>query len=278
MELPLKGGMKHSALRKPPLEAVLHTGHYARKQVFSRSAVLAWSHRSRFELGRRLVQQYAGKRLLDYGCGDGTFLAIVSDLFPGAVGTDADIGQLEDCRRRLTDVTSISFKTINELSDSRYKSFFDVVTCMEVLEHCVEAETAKLLENLRWLCAESGMILISVPIEIGPTLIVKQFIRMIAGWRSFADDFKYRERYKAKDFLRMVFAHAGTKMHRPVYSYSKGFDFHGHFGFNWRALQIQVSRILRIVEVRFSPLGWSRGFMSSQAWFICRPSHQQVIH
>ena len=62
----------------------VQAGHYAQKQIFSRSSLIAWSHRSRFLLARQIVQPYAGARLLDYGCGDGTFLAQVADLFPTA--------------------------------------------------------------------------------------------------------------------------------------------------------------------------------------------------
>ena len=38
-----------------------------------------WSHGRRFATARRVVQPYAGATLLDYGCGDGTFLGLVRD-------------------------------------------------------------------------------------------------------------------------------------------------------------------------------------------------------
>src|SRR5258707_6039500 len=78
----------------------IQAGHYAQKQIFSRSTLIAWSHRSRFRLAREIVRSYAGRRLLDYGCGDGTFLAQVVDLFPRAVGADIDPRQNDDCRKR----------------------------------------------------------------------------------------------------------------------------------------------------------------------------------
>jgi 2-polyprenyl-3-methyl-5-hydroxy-6-metoxy-1,4-benzoquinol methylase len=256
--------------RRSALQKALRGGNFARKQIFSRSLILSWSHRRRFLMARRLLASHAGGQLLDYGCGDGTFLALISDLFPGAIGTDIDSAEIADCRRRFTDLSGISFKTLEEMNEECCHKHFDVVTCFEVLEHCVEAEAAKVLTNLQQLCSPTGIILISVPNEIGPALIVKQFIRMTAGWRSYPD-FTNRERYRTTDLLRMVFARSGTRMARPVYSYDNGVVFHGHIGFNWRALQIQVDRVLRITEVKSSPFGWSRGFMSSQIWFVCRP-------
>jgi hypothetical protein len=34
---------------------LLEHGHYARKQIFSRNAIVAWSHRKRFALARELA-------------------------------------------------------------------------------------------------------------------------------------------------------------------------------------------------------------------------------
>src|SRR5689334_11293876 len=92
---------------------LLAGGAYARKQLYCKDRIVAWSHGSRFHTGRRLAEAFAGApppspspaagggegggaRLLDYGCGDGTFLALVHDLFPEAVGADLDPKQTAD--------------------------------------------------------------------------------------------------------------------------------------------------------------------------------------
>src|SRR3954468_23986599 len=80
---------------------LLEQGHYARKQLFSKNAIVKWSHRRRFQLARELAAAGAGGALLDYGCGDGTFIALAHDLFRETTGTDIDIEQLRDCGRRL---------------------------------------------------------------------------------------------------------------------------------------------------------------------------------
>src|SRR5690348_14571968 len=76
-------------------------GHYAKKQLGCKDWIISWSHRTRFETARTLVSPFRGKRLLDYGCGDGTFLSQVEDLFPEAVGADIAGDQVEDCKARL---------------------------------------------------------------------------------------------------------------------------------------------------------------------------------
>ena len=88
-------------------QQLLAGGAYARKQLYCKDRIVAWSHDSRFRTGRRLAEAFAGARLLDYGCGDGTFLALVHDLFPEAVGADLDPKQTADCARRFASLCGV---------------------------------------------------------------------------------------------------------------------------------------------------------------------------
>lgn len=244
-------------------------GHYARKQILSRSAFIAWSHRSRFRTARRLVEPGAGKRLLDYGCGDGTFLAEVGGMFAEAAGAGNARDEIEDCRRRLGDRDQLKFFLVDDLASPQYCGRYDLVTCMEVLEHCLDAMVSKVLDDLRRLVGPDGRVIISVPIEIGPALAGKQLMRRIAGWRSIGD-YKYNDRYSSRELLQMLFATRRTAIERPVYG-TGAEAYHSHKGFNWRALRDEVSGTFKIQRTIFSPLGALRGYFSSQAWFVCAP-------
>ena len=63
----------------------------------------------------------------------------------------------------------------------------DVITCMEVLEHCLEPERLRVLDELAGLARPAGRVVISVPIEIGPSLAAKQLARALAGLRGLGD-------------------------------------------------------------------------------------------
>jgi 2-polyprenyl-3-methyl-5-hydroxy-6-metoxy-1,4-benzoquinol methylase len=244
------------------------SGHYALKQIFCRSALVAWSHRSRFRLARRLLEPHAGRRFLDYGCGDGTLLAYVKDLFPQAVGVDADFRQICDCRRRFVTVPSIRFFTPDDLLKTTSEGAYDVVCCMEVLEHCVAEDLETVLNNLSRLVSAGGTVIVSVPIEVGPVLLGKQMVRAFAGWRSLGD-YQYRERYTAPEFVRMLFATAHTSIPRPAYFNGRGW-FYGHKGFNWRILRDHLETKFKLDSIRFSPLGLlNTALFNSQAWFVC---------
>jgi hypothetical protein len=117
-------------------------------------------------------------------------------------------------------------------------------------------------------------VIISVPIEIGPTLVAKQIARRIAGWRGIGD-YRYNERYSLGELVRMSFAGSGTRIHRPIHTteYVPGIvtGYHGHKGFNWRVLRREIERLFTVVETRFSPLNVPMGLVGSQVWFVCVP-------
>ena len=66
-----------------------------------------------------------------------------------------------------------------------YHGHYDLITCMEVLEHVVE--TREVIERLCRLLAPGGRLVVSVPVEIGAALVVKQAARRIAGWKDLME-------------------------------------------------------------------------------------------
>ena len=246
----------------------IESGHYEQKQLESPSRVIAWSHASRFDVARDLLAPFAGRRLLDYGSGDGTLLKLVSDSFPGAVGADPTVGHVTDARVRFGDDKSLSFCTIAELNGLYGSGAFDVITCMEVLEHCVDANVEKVLDDLSTLIAPQGTVIISVPIEIGPSLVIKQVARRLAGLRGVGD-YAWTERYSPTELFRMILATSSTTIERPTHIAVDIGPGHGHKGFNWRALERRIETRFSVDRRRFSPLGFLGGLFSSQVWFVC---------
>ena len=76
---------------------------------------MAWSHSARFQMARELAAPRAGERLLDYGCGDGTFVAQVHDLFPLAMAVDVSMSQVQDCARRFNTLRGLTFAHVDAM-------------------------------------------------------------------------------------------------------------------------------------------------------------------
>jgi SAM-dependent methyltransferase len=261
-------------MHKESLEHCLQTGHYARKQLFSRNRILQWSHRSRFEMARRMVEPYAGGRLLDYGCGDATFLAMVHDLFPRATGAEINRSQVEDCQARLREFPGVTFAMTSDLARPEHDGAFDVVLCTEVLEHCLDNAVDAALDDFSRTVSPTGTVIISVPVEIGPALALKHLVRTIAAWQGLGD-YEHREKYSFAEFRMMLTANERTQIERPIYSSSIAPDVelkhHGHKGFNWRILESKIRRRFTVRKIYFSPLDGAGKWFASQIWFVCSP-------
>ena len=249
------------------MHAVEH-GHYAQKQLDCRSAIIRWTHTARFRLAVKLVGTHAAERLLDYGCGDGTFISFVAERFATCVGTDVAAEQLEDCRSRFASFPNVHFCLVGELAAPEHAHAYAVVTCMETLEHCLEPVVEHVLADLQRLCAPGGTIVISVPIETGPVFFLKYVVRKLAALRGIGDYGHYEE-YPMRDAWRMAFANERTVVARPVYGEPDS-RYHSHYGFNWRRLRAAVARSLVVERTLFSPAGWLGGWFSSQVWLICK--------
>ena len=246
----------------------LQAGHYARKQIFCKDRLIAWTHRSRFEAGVRLARRFRGQRVLDYGCGDGTFLAMLysgPDRPSEAVGVELDEYQVNDCRTRLGRTPGLSFEPIAGLDTAEQSERFDAVVCMEVLEHVVDLDTV--ITRLWWVLARGGTLVVSVPVETGVPLLVKQAARRIAGWRGIGD-YSHTSSYTLAEYWAGVTA--GRAQHMPRPQYGDELPFHDHKGFNWRALGGRLSQRFTLEETLASPIAWLGPHMASQVWFVMR--------
>lgn len=257
------------------LEERLASGNYFEKQFLCKNSLIAWSHMRRFKIALQLVNQFAlnHKRLLDYGCGDGTFLAFSLASFEEVMGVDSSPIQIESNQIRFKGMDRVKFQTVEQFSLHSSGNQFDVVTCMEVLEHCVREDVQKVIKNLSLHLSPQGTLLISVPIEIGPALIIKQSARALAALRNLGD-YRYRETYTWRELWKMFFANENSSIVRPHYENllpdGKTLMFHGHKGFNWKKFKKELETHFVVKKIHFSPLSFAPGALNSQAFFICQ--------
>ena len=261
-----KGILHETAGRRDPATGI-EPGHFARKQLQSRSRLVSWVHRGRFEAGLDLFRQWGQGRVVDYGCGDGTFLGVLS--FAGvleapAVGLELDAEVLADCRHRFTDANDLSFSQLARAFVESHCGKFDTVLCMEVLEHVVEVEA--IVDELANLLRPGGRLIVSVPVETGLPILAKQTIRTILGWWGVGD-YPGTSPYTVGELWRSVFAGDRQHVERPVHV-SAGFSSHDHKGFNWRALARSLDRRFVIERVASSPIRWLPPELNSQVWFL----------
>jgi SAM-dependent methyltransferase len=257
------------------LHSAVERGHYAQNQLFSRAKLVRWSHRRRFDLAVELAREFAGKRVLDYGCGDGTFLALtmMSDRPPASgVGAELSRETVNDCLVRYRREGRLQFALVSELDRPEHLGKYDAVFCMEVLEHVVDWEP--LLSRFTRLMAPAGQLVISVPVETGLPVLVKQAVRRVAGWRKVGH-YPGTSAYSFAEIVSAVFA--GTRQHleRPVFDTGGG-PFHDHKGFNWMVLRNRLAQTFVLEPVIGSPFTSLGPHLATQAWFRCRLRSQDA--
>jgi|SRR5437899_2408278 len=244
----------------------IRDGHYAKKQLFCDSRLISWSHRRRLQVGLELARKFPGRRVLDYGSGDGAFLALLMSkpYAPSeAIGGELHRNVVEECEARLGNST-LHFVLIDDLHNS---GSFDRIFCMEVLEHVVELQ--RILDYLERLLAPEGKLFISVPVETGLPLILKQTVRRIAGWRGLGD-YPGQSSYTIGEYLAAIFAGSRQRIARPIATEENGVTFPDHKGFNWMVFRGILAQRFEIEEVVSSPMTWLSAHLASQVWFVLR--------
>ncbi len=153
---------------------------YARTTYDSPHFLVRHGHRRRFSKAVEVVDRVRPKSLLDYGAGDGAVLKVMEQqngfIPERIVAYDPSPEGIEGLKEQLSKLNFPASATTDLASIASEK--FDLILCLEVLEHM------PLLERFKFyrLCAEQlnpgGRCLIDVPVEIGPTLLVKHLGRV----------------------------------------------------------------------------------------------------
>ena len=249
------------------LREAVSGGHYAQKQILSRDKLVAWSHARRFATALTLARSFSGRRILDYGSGDGTFLALamMADSPPAAaVGAELLDDVIADCHKRYSAEPRMSFVQVKSLDRPEHAKRYDAVFCMEVLEHVFDWEPE--LARMSRLLAPGGTLVVSVPVETGVPVLVKQVVRTIAGWRKIGH-YPGTTSYSWSELAAAVLAGRTQHVIRPVFDFGGG-PAHDHKGFNWRVLHERLKQQFEVTRVVASPFSWLGPGLATQVWFI----------
>ena len=246
---------------KPNVQA----GYYAEKQIHCVDPVISWSHRARFARAQKLFPRGRDLKVLDYGCGDGSLLSHLAPEYAELVGTEVDDNIVKNCRERLAPFSNLKFVPVRELA--RFpQGHFDVISCTEVMEHLLWDKLEEVESLFYRLLKPGGTLIISVPVEAGPSLLIKECFRTVAGWRRLGD-YAHKEKYSFAELLKMGSLMPSWNIQRPVYQNNYG-PYHGHKGFDWRRVRTLLTKRFRLKLVSSSPLGFAPWFVNSQVWLV----------
>ena len=230
-------------------------GYYGLSTHSHSSWLIRFSHRRRFKLAIELLEPRPTSKILDYGSGDGYLLELLAQQVPSQNLTAFEPMQLliPQIGNRLEHLGIKIHTAFQDLPEAG----FDRIACLEVLEHLQPQAVLNSLAILKQLLSPGGILVISVPIEIGPPALLKYLgTRIIRGTD---------RHYKLSE---ACLAAGYKKIPRDDSA-----DFIPHKGFDYRELKNQLETIFKINREIFSPLPFLGASFNAQAlWQLSKIS------
>ena len=222
----------------------------------NKSSLKKFSHQKRFDIAMDLIDLKPKETLLDFGTGDGYLLQCLHEKnaeakLYGYDPLDFMFQELKDTIKK-NDLNNIFITDkLQELPTNN----FDVVTCLEVLEHFSEKNQRERLKELADRVAVKGRIVISVPLETGLPSLLKNTVRFLIG--------QNKEEASLKNIVKSLF---GIKIERQQEGY-----IYTHIGFNHKHLEKLFGELnLKIVRKEYSPFKYLYNLVNSQVFYILK--------
>lgn len=221
------------------------------------------AHQSRFNRVLELLEDRQYHCALDYGCGDGWLLKSASEqkLIKTGLGVDISPYMLSACEQIFGDSENFKFCQPSTITSTISLGSCDLLLCTETLEHVGNVEST-LDQILPYCCAEAKVI-ISVPIEIGPSLLLKQIGRYLAN-------LKGRYGYERYTLSELFSATLLWDVERFPSSHSEDVEIRSHKGFDYRKIEAILKRKIILERHFFSPFPQLGKLMNSTVFFVGR--------
>jgi 2-polyprenyl-3-methyl-5-hydroxy-6-metoxy-1,4-benzoquinol methylase len=176
-------------------------------------------------------------RFADFGCSNGFILRMIQNELVNSerwlfYGFDHNEGLLNLARKKNLPNTSFAIIDLNHVNN-QYTNHFDIVTCFETLEHVGNYKNA--FETLYLSTKVSGLIIISIPNEVGIPGIMKYFARKVRNPNCYDSFFKDKSEL---GYILDLFLRRNIERYRDEELNGWG----PHLGFDYRCFQDFVGR------------------------------------
>lgn len=227
---------------------------YADLTIQNKSLLKRFSHGSRFKIALKLLSPASEDQILDYGTGDGFMLSKirVENNHCKIVGYEPIPHMFEELQGK---INKFSKKKPVEIVNNTagVSGAFNKICCLEVLEHLAEENQKKEIKQMAQLLTDDGKLIISVPIEVGFSSLLKNIARIVL-----------RQTHSNTTFRNVIYSLFGVHFNRSENSYISS-----HIGFYYHDLE----RLLLVSELKmknkvFSPIPIFKGLLNSQVFFI----------
>lgn len=226
---------------------------YSNQTINNKSFIKRFSHNGRFNVALSLLDLKKTDSILDFGTGDGYMLQLIRDTknVKKIVGYEPVSDMYNELERNIKSLQATNIKVINNLNDVA-QTTFNYVTCFEVLEHFSKREQLQHLEDIKRITDTNSKIIISVPLEIGLTALLKNSIRTIVGQK--------HSNTNLKSVTKAILCFKDTRTQSGYIN--------SHVGFNHKDLEkLFKTSGLKVIKKQYSPFKYLYGLLNSQIFY-----------
>ena len=154
-------------------------------------------------------------------------------------------------KKKLKQTINVKFVKKNKIK----KNYYDVICINEVFEHLSSIEIEKAIKVIKNSIKKKKFVIISVPIEVGVSSIIKNLVRYLINQ-------KHRN-LTLTNFIKSIFF---IKIRRSNRKYDNS-----HIGFNYKNFIILLkSYNMNIIKIKYSPFNCLKSFCNSQVYFLIK--------
>lgn len=223
-------------------------------QRLFKSRIRKWLHLSRFNFVKKTLSK-KGKnslRIVELGCFDGKVLDFIpkSKIF-NYIGYDADWeGGLSSAKNKSLG-ENIEFRFCKTASDFCPPEGFNCFLSLETMEHIEEKLLNEYLQKVEKLIDKDGIIIITVPNEIGIIFLLKYLYKSLFHGKGY----EY-------SFSEIIWQTLG---------FTEKVKRNQHKGFSYIKLKKLLEKYFNVQLVQGTPLSYFPNLLNFSIAFICRP-------
>lgn len=235
---------------------------YSELTIENPSLLKKFSHNKRFDIALELLTIECTDEILDFGTGDGFMLKKLLSASPHSiVGYEPMEIQYKQLEEFVGKYGIDSVAIIGDLGCIETRRF-DKVCCLEVLEHLTDDNQILVLNSIKRLLKNGGSVVVSVPIEVGLSGLLKNSARYII-----------RQAHPNASFRNIFKSFLGLKVDRGQEAYISS-----HIGFDYSDLEkLIISVGYEIKKKHFSPFKGLKSFINSQVFFVLELKAKSLV-
>lgn len=213
--------------------------HYCHNLYNSESLLIKFYIYRHLYFANNMADFEKNKIILDLGCADGPFLPTLNYYGNRIIGVDLLFDWLQRARE-LINYKKYPLKNVILLNaEGHYLPFknncIDMIYCLETFEHI--PNSVNLINEIFRILKRNGILIYSLPIEIGISLLIRQLIGKITKFE--------REHYSLRELVRNGLLKKPLKrINNPT----------THRNFDWRLIHKMIIKRFKKIDLKFSPL------------------------